>query len=770
MSRVQNAAISSVRTVLGWVPDRWLPSGSPDPLIARQQEIGRPTSRVDGPLKASGRAPFVTETVLAGQTYATLIHSTITRGRILRLDSTAAEAAPGVLLVMTYRNMPRLGIVPMASLTNLGAAGNSALPIMQDPEVRYNGQVVAAVVAETQEQADHAATLVEIDYAQEPAATRFEDAKAGARTLTSILIERNHVSVGDAERELRSAVHAVDNVYRTPRHNHNAIELHGVVAAWDGDALLVHDSTQAIVPTANALASLFGVAKEKVRVISPYVGGGFGGKMMWDHQVVTVAAARLAGRPVRLRLTREGVYRIIGGRSPAEQRVAIGADADGRFAAMIHTGYSVMPPYGRFPEQYTLGTRAAYRSKSFEIIQRHVDLDIVPNTFMRTPGETIGAFAVESAVDELAHVMDLDPVELRLRNLPDRHPLSGQPFSQHAVHQAWTDGAERFGWSRRQAKPGTVRDGEWLTGLGCGAGSFPYARMPGANVRLTLRRDGSAEVSTAAHEMGMGTATVQAQHAADRLGLPLEQITVTLGDSALVAAPIAGGSSQTVSLVAGLSAAADDLRDELLRLAGPDSPIAGLKAAEVRLADGGLVSVADPARHDGYREILARAGRDEVTVTAAGSPPLEMLKYSMHSSSAIFCELRVSAVTGEVRVDRLLGSFDCGTILNPKTAAGQLRGGMIMGLGSALTEETLFDERTGRIMNPSLADYHIPAHLDVPPIEVMWTGIPDPRTPMGARGIGELGTPGVAAAIANAVFNATGKRVRELPITLDKLL
>jgi xanthine dehydrogenase YagR molybdenum-binding subunit len=770
MSRVQNAAISSVRTVLGWVPDRWLPSGTPDPLIERQQEIGRPASRVDGPLKASGRAPFVTETVLAGQTYATLVHSTVTKARISRLDTTAAEAAPGVLLVLTYRNMPRLAIAPMSGLTNLGAPGNSALPIMQGPEVRYNGQVVAAIVAETQEQADHAATLVEIDYAAEQAGTRFEEGKAGARTITSLLIERNHVTVGDAERELRTAAHAVDNVYRTPRHNHNAIELHGVVAAWDGDSLLVHDSTQAIASTANALATLFGVQKDRVRVISPYVGGGFGGKMLWDHQIIAVAAARLAGRPVRLRLSRESVYRIIGGRTPSEQRVAIGADVEGRFTSLIHTGYSVMPSYGTFPEHYTVGTRAAYRSKSAEFLQRHVDLDIVPNTYMRTPGETIGAFAAESAVDELAHLIDLDPVDLRLRNIPDRHPISGQPFSQHAAHQAWTDGAERFGWSRRQAKPGTQRDGEWLTGLGCGAGSFPYTRIPGANIRLTLHRDGSAELSCAAHEMGMGTATVQAQHAADRLGLPLEQVTFTLGDSTLVAAPLAGGSSQTVSLAAGVTAAADDLRDALLRLAGKDSPIAGLKAAEVRLADEGVVSLADPSRRDTYREILARAGRDEVTVTAAGNAPLEMLKYSMHSTAAIFCELRVSAVTGEVRVDRLLGSFDCGTVLNPKTAAAQFRGGMIMGLGVALHEETLFDERSGRIMNPSLADYHIPAHLDVPPIEVMWTGIPDPRSPMGARGIGELGTPGVPAAIANAVFNATGTRVRDLPITLDKLL
>ncbi len=318
--------------------------------------------------------------------------------------------------------------------------------------------------------------------------------------------------------------------------------------------------------------------------------------------------------------------------------------------------------------------------------------------------------------------------------------------------------------------PGRSRDGEWRVGIGCASGSFPYLRMPGPSVRLTLRRDGSATVACSAQDMGMGTATVQVQHAADRLGLPTEAITFEMGDSALPAAPMAGGSCQTVSILGAVVAAAEKLTGELVRLAGNDSPLAGLRAADVVLADAGIACAADASRHESYASILTRAARDEVTVTATGSPPLEMFKFAMLSTSAIFCELRVSDVTGEVRVDRLLGSFDCGTILNPKTAASQFRGGMIMGLGLALTEETLFDARSGRIMNPSLADYHIPVHLDVPEIDVIWTGIADPRSPMGARGIGEIGITGVAAAVANAVFNATGRRIRDLPITLDKML
>jgi xanthine dehydrogenase YagR molybdenum-binding subunit len=366
--------------------------------------------------------------------------------------------------------------------------------------------------------------------------------------------------------------------------------------------------------------------------------------------------------------------------------------------------------------------------------------------------------------------MAIDPVELRIRNFPDKHPINGAPFSQAAREKTWRDGAARFGWDAGVRAPGNRRDGEWRIGTGCGGGSFPYVRMPGGSVRLTLRRDGTASVACSAQEMGMGTATVLAQQLADRLALPIEAVSVDIGDSALPAAPVAGGSAQTVSLAGAVLAAAEKLPGELLRLAGNASPLAGLRAGEVRVTQGGLAAIEDPGRHESFADILSRANRDDLSVTASGSAPLEMLKFAMHSTSAIFCELRVSDVTGEIRVDRLLGSFDCGAILNPRTAASQFRGGMIMGLGLALTEDTLFDERSGRIMNPTMADYHIPVHLDVPEIEVMWTDIPDPRSPLGARGIGEIGITGVAAAVANAVYDATGKRIRDLPITLDKLL
>jgi len=769
VSKLQNVIIDSVRTAIGWVPGQWLPGGRPDPLIERRAAIGRQASRLDGPEKVTGSARFAAEVAMDGLCYATLVHATITRGRIAAVDTAAAETAPGVLKVVTHRTMPRVASPALIAISDPTAVGNSSLPVMQDDRVHYNGQIVAVVVAETQAEADHAATLLRIDYVEEPAPTRFDAAKPDARIIPSLLIDANHRRLGHPDRELATSAHRIDATYTTPGQNHNAIELHALTVAWKGDSLTVHDATQMIAPTAATLAKIFGLKRDKVRVLSPFVGGGFGAKGFWDHQIVAVAAARMVGRPLRLMLTREGVYRMIGGRSPTEQRVAIGADADGRFTALIHSGYSIMPPYGASPEAYTLGTRALYRANSFEYLQRHLDLAIVPNTFMRAPGEAVGTFAVESAVDELAHATGIDPVELRLRNLPDRHPITKVAFSQHALDQAYRDGAARFGWDRRQA-PGTRREGEWRIGMGCASGSFPYARMPGAAVRLTLHRDGTATVACSAHDMGMGTATVQVQHAADRLGLPMAAVRFLLGDSDLPAAPMAGGSTQTVSVAGSVIVAAEKITAELLRLSGNNSPIAGLRADEVRLDREGIAGIADPSRHESYRSILDRANRDEVTVTATGTPPLEFFKYTMHSTSAVFCEVRVSDVTGEVRVDRLLGSFDCGTILNPKTAASQFRGGMIMGLGLALAEETLFDERSGRIMNPTLADYHVPVHLDVPEIEVMWTGIPDPRAPLGARGIGEIGITGVAAAVANAVFNATGKRVRDLPITLDKLL
>jgi xanthine dehydrogenase YagR molybdenum-binding subunit len=746
-------------------PESWAPQDTPDPLVrAKHGLIGAPVSRLDGPLKVRGEARFSAEFVMEGMVYAALRYSTVARGRITTLDTRAAEAAAGVVLVMTYRNAPSMQPPPLF-LTAPKAAGGSDLPVMQDDSIHWNGEPVAVVLAETQEQADHAATLIEVAYESSTPRT-FEEARKHPRTPDSLVGQPVEVLIGDAEAALADAPHSIDLIYRTPRHNHNAIEPHALTLGWDGEDLIVHDASQGVKLHAWTFAQVFGIDEDQVHLTSLYVGGGFGGKTLWSHHLLGAAASKLAGRPVRVTLSREGVYRLVGGRTNTEQRVAIGADRDGRFTALIHTGISAMTAYNALAEQFTFPARHMYATGTLKTDQQVVDMDMLANSFMRAPGESVGTFALESAIDELAIELDLDPIELRIRNEPDQDPSSGLPFSARHLVDAWRAGAEAFGWERRAA-PATRREGEWLIGTGCASATYPYQRFPGGGARLTLDKTGHATVEVPANDMGMGTSTTQTIITAERLGLPLERVTVAHGDSSFPGSMIAGGSSQTASIIGAVIAAQRALVEQLLALADGESPLAGLTPDEVGVRDEGLCELTDPSRWQSYAKILERAGRDEVTVVASAAKPEEAQTYSMHSFGAVFCEVRVNTVTG---VDRVLGSYDCGRIINPKTAASQFRGGIIMGIGLALMEETEFDERTARIMNPSLAEYHIPVHMDIPQIEVMWTDIPDPYTPAGARGIGEIGITGVAAAIANAIYNATGRRVRDLPITLDKLL
>jgi xanthine dehydrogenase YagR molybdenum-binding subunit len=752
-------------------PESWpMPGGQPDPLMYRKHGlIGAPVSRIDGPLKVQGKAPFAAEFPVDRMVYGALVFSSIAKGRLATLDTAEAEAAPGVVRVMTYRNAPRMQPMPMI-LTGAKALGGDNLPILQDDRIHWNGQPIAVVLGETQEQADYAASLIRATYTAEPALTAFADAKAEGVEPGSFFGQPLKLEIGDADTALAAAAVKVDATYSTPRHNHNAIEPHAVTVMWTGDELVVHDASQAVSHAAWSLAQIFGLDEGQVHVTSPYVGGGFGSKTFWQHQVLGAAASKLSGRPVRIALSREGVYRLVGGRTVTEQRVAIGAASDGRFEAIIHTGTVAMTPHNALPEPFILQTRSAYAAGSFKLGVDVVRLDMLANTFMRAPGEAVGTFALECAVDELAVKLRLDPVDLRIRNEPDQDPTDGKPFSSRHIVEAWRAGAEQFGWRARNPIPGAKRDGEWLIGMGCATGTYPYHRMPGGAARITLTVDGRARIEIAAHEMGMGTSTAQTQVAAERLGLKMDQVTFAYADSAMPGVVMAGGSQQTASIGAAVAAAQRLLVAELLKLAGNDSTLAGLAPDEVGGLNGGLACLDDPSRWESYVAILARAQRDEVVVDAMAPPPAESQHWSMHSWGAMFCEVRVSAVTGEVRVSRFLGSFDCGRILNAKTASSQFKGGIIMGLGLALMEETQFDERTGRIMNPSLAEYHVPVHMDVPEIDVIWTDIADPHAPMGARGIGEVGITGVAAAVANAVFNATGKRIRDLPLTVDKLM
>lgn len=765
MSIVQKA----MEAVIGLAPDKLVPGATPDPLIDAEQALRQPLSRVDGPLKVSGAARFTAEVPFENLAFAALVCSTIPRGRIVRIDREEAERADGVALVMTHENAPKMSAPPLMSSDPQGA-GTSNLPVMQDDKVHWNGEAVAVVVADSQEQADHAASLVRVTYEQEPAALSADDLRGLAKAPKDILGEDAEINVGDAEAALAKSDVIVDQIYRTPRYNQAAIELHATTAVWDGDELILHDTSQALNATAYTLAKVFGMKPDKIRILAPFVGGAFGNKLVWSHQILCIAAAKLTGRPVRIVVSREKVFRITGGRTLSHQRVALGAKADGSLAALIHTGFTAVVSHNAMPEQFSFPARHLYAADNLHVAQEVVELDMVANSAMRAPGESIGTFALESALDELAVATGVDPIELRRRIEPDKDPTKGTPFSSRHLLEAYARGAERFGWTKRNPTPGSQRDGEWLVGQGVATAYYPYYRMAGGSARIRLTADGRAIVQTANHEMGMGTATVQVQHAADRLGLPVDRVVFEYGDTALPMGTVGGGSSQTASIVAAVVAAHEKLVKELLKLAGNDSPLAGAGADEVRARDGGLFRIDDPERGETYVAILARAGRDHLECEAAAPTPTEIMKYSMHSYGAQFCEIRVNEVTGEVRVSRWLGSFDTGRILNPKTAASQFRGGIVMGLGLALTEESLFDERSGRFMNPSLAEYHVPVHLDVPAIDVIWTDIPDPHTPLGLHGVGEIGITGVAAAIANAIYNATGKRIRDLPITLDKVL
>jgi len=750
-----------------------LPDRQQDELASARRYLRQPVDRLDGIDKVTGQARFSAEYPVHGLLHGVIAFSTIAKGVISRIDTTAAEQAPGVIKVFTHLNAPPMKVPAPFSIGSDPSVGGSAVKILNTDRISWNGQPIAVVVADTEERAEYAASLVVATYAVEEAVTSFESAIADAHTPKDVLGESPELAEGDPDAILRSAPHRVDLTFTTPPYNHNAIEPHAAIAVWEGDdRLTVFDTSQFTAGGANSLAYVFGLKKENVKLLAPFVGGGFGGKgTMWFYNQLCAMAAREIGRPVRIALSRKGVFRIVGGRTPSRQRVAIAADGSGAFAAFIHEGVTAQSTDNNFPEQFSFPPRHLYAMQSYRIGQQVTTVNRVANTFMRAPGESIGTFAVECAIDALSYELKMDPIELRMRNEPETDPVSGRPFSSRYLREAYAMGADRFGWRNRPAAARAQRDRGWLIGQGVATGTYPVYRMVTA-VRLRLNDDGAVVVQTSCQEMGMGTATVQTQHAADRLGLPLDRVRFEYGDSSLPWAGVAGGSSQTISVALAVQEAAAKLVKELLSLAGKNgnSPLARADANEVQPANSGLFLKAMPAIGETYVDILRRAGRTFVETDVTTGSPLEIMKYSMHSYAAQFCEAAVREETGEVRIRRWVGAFDTGRILNPKTATSQFRGGIIMGIGMALTEETMFDDRTGRIMNPSLAEYHIPVQADIPDIDILFTDVADPHTPLGAHGIGEIGITGAAAAIANALYHATGKRVTDLPITLDKLL
>ncbi len=748
-----------------------MPDPLPDPITSETGELGRPADRLDGLAKAAGEIRFTADNEVANIAYAVTVGSTIPKGEIKKIDSSQAALSPGVLLVMTHKNAPKMKqTAAYATLRNTLIPAAMSLPILNTNQVYWNGQPIAVVVAETLEQAEHAATLLRVDYTPRLAALTIESERARAFVPSHSLLEESDVEIGDAEAALRKAPVVIQNVYRTPQVNHNAIELHATIAVWESGNLTVYDATQYPYGVKELLALTFGLRKDRVRVLAPFIGGGFGGKStVWPHVSLAAAAAKLAKRPVKLVLSRTNSFYMTGGRSPTESHVALGADATGRLTAIAHRSLA-MCTRDVLSEGAIAPTRHLYACPNISLHQRVIRLDRIQNTFFRGPGDVPGSFAIESAMDELAWAVKMDPIELRLRNEPDLDPVRGTAFSSRHLRECYAIGAEAFVWSRRVPATGAMRDGHWLTGFGLAAATLPTISLT-AEVKLQLEADGFLTIECGTSELGAGTSTAQSQGAAQRFGLPREKVRFLHGDSAMGKTRVAGASATTTSIGAAVWSAHNNLVRALLALVlHTDSPLAGASFSDVETRDEGLFLKGRPGHGETYIDILRRAGRKSLTVVGRSRLPYQAFKYSMHAYGVHFCEVKVNDVTGEARVARWVGAFDGGRILNSTQARSQLRGGIIMGIGMALTEETLLDERSGRMLNPTLVGYHTPTNNDVPELEVYFVNRPDPFTALGAKGIGELGTIGTAAAIASAIYHATGRRIRKLPITAEKLL
>lgn len=732
---------------------------------SKTRVLGEPINRIDGHAKTTGAARYSTEYPYDNIAYAALVHATVPKGRITSIDTQEAINTPGVLTVITHENAPRMKPPPTPTVLNLATlATATSVNYLNTDEIHWNGQPIAVVVANTLDAAREAARRVKVTYDAKPATVDFAKNQATAvPQKRNALLGDGRGGKGDAPKALAQAAVTVDRNFTTPMHHHNALEPHATTAAWNGDRLTVHDGAQNIDWTRRHLATRFGLPVNNIRVVATFVGGAFGGKAnVWPGTILAVLAAKITQRPVRLMLSREGVYRTVGGRTPSTQRVALGADRDGQLTALIHTSVTQIGHVGGGPEQVVSQSRHLYDAENILVQQNQVTLDVLSNTSMRAPGESIGSFALEAAVDELAEKLHLDPIEFRMRNEPDRNPLDGKLFARRGLRAAYARGAKRFRWQDRNPEPSSMRDGRWQIGVGVATAFHPAWRLP-ANLTMRLDADGTVLVRCGFHEMGMGAATAFTQVTAHALGVPFESVRIEYGDSDLPVGPGAGGSAQTASVTASLLDA-----------------VAKLKRHLHKLAERTGTAPTDP-----HGTILTRAGRDHLTATIGSNTRLgqavdqirfmarfvrDRRRYVRAACGAHFCEVRVDRDTGEIRVTRWLGVFDIGTVVNAKTAASQLRGGVVMGIGAALGEETLVDRETGRIVNANLAEYHVPVHADVPRIDIECLGDPDPTMPLGVLGAGEVGIVGVAGAIANAVHHATGRRVYDLPITLDKLL
>lgn len=738
--------------------------------------VGQPLARVDATPKVTGAAAYAADVPLTGLVHAVLVGARVASGRIRAIDTAEALAADGVLAVLTHENLPRIAAQPplIPSLAGTAAPGQTFFP-MQDATVHYAGQHVALVVADTHERALHAARLVGVAYEETPAVTTLEQGRDHAYEPETIFggFLPGRTARGDVEAALAGSAVRVDATYTFAANHHNPIEPSCTTAWWDGDRLTLHDATQGVTATQHTVAALLGLAHKDVRVLGAFTGGSFGCKaMVWPHAALAALAARQVGRPVRLALTREQMFTSCGHREEQEQRLTLGADGEGRLTALRHHKLSVTSPFDDWAEPSLGAASRIYALPAYEGVYRLVRGNTMTPTFTRCPGEATGLFAMESAMDELAERLGLDPLQLRLRNATDTDPASGRPWSSSGLRACYERGAARIGWQRRADGP--VRDGDWLVGLGMATAAYPVA-PPGnpQRARARLYADGSAVVQAAVAEFGTGVTTAMAQVAADGLGVPVARCRFQGGDTDLPNTAAAVGSAGAGMISAAVHTAATALRDALVAraVADPDSPLHGAAPRRVVVADGRMALADRPGTGEGYAELLRRHHLADVEALGTWEPPADDGKHAMMTFGAQFAEVAVDPALGRARVRRLVGAFAPGRVLNARTARGQLTGGMLWGMGQALLEATFMDPAAGRWANASLGDYLVPVNADAPEVEVELVEVVDAVVnPLGVKGVGEIGQAGTAAAIANAVHHATGRRPRSLPIAVEDLL
>ncbi len=734
--------------------------------------VGQPISRADGRLKVTGRARYTADVPLIGAAHAAIVHSTIANGRTVSIDVTTAEQAPGVLAVFTYRNMPRMNPTPRP-WSHLHPHGQGYLPL-QDDKIHYAGQPIALVVATTRDQAMHAGTLISAEYeAEQPVVFNRQIANEAVDPPQFLWPVAS--SVGDADKGIRDGAVRIEQTYTTSDRHHNQMEPHATAAVWDADgALTLYETTQHIFGTKELVSIVLGVPIEKINVVCHFLGGGFGGKAyVWPHTLLTALAARALNRPVCTQLTRAQMYSMVGHQTATIQTISLGADKDGKLTGIRHESISATPAFDNYIEYAAIASRHLWAA-SRGIATNHKVVHVNRNTptAMRSPHEALGHFALESAMDELAYATGVDPVALRLLNDTRIDPLSGRPFSTRAMRECLTKGAARFGWDKRTAEPGSMRAGRYLVGQGMAGAIYTHWRWP-AKARVTIDRDGSALVEAGTHDLGTGTYTVMGQVAADALDLALEKVTVRLGDTRLPESHASIGSATMANAGASVMLAAKAARDKAIELAltGQAAPFAGSVPEDVLIDDGRLVLVRKNMNIT-YAELLARNGLTELAADGTYDPVEEANgSKAVFSFSAVFAEVRVDPELGLVRMSRVVGAYDAARIINPKTARSQAIGGIIWGIGQALLEQSETDPLMGRFLNRNYSGYLVPTNADIPELNALFVGdFDEDASPLGAKGLGELTAVSVAPAIANAVYHATGKRVRDLPITVEQLL